>query len=203
MSRESHTPHAPFAHPPSAAATPEPAAPAPLPSRDPETFHERHTRKCSICSHPDRAEIEFDFTHWLRPIDIVRNYDLISGRILRRHALATGLDAVRRRNVRSSLELIIEEANNVERPTSDSVIRAVHAYTHITDQGSWHNPPTHVIVSSGTHLNVGNNLNLSIQNPTPQQPASRDSQNGNTLIDIESATESRPLETISNRSVCD
>jgi hypothetical protein len=226
-SRESHTLHVPFAHPSVGAsadgraesgvggerdAAPPPAnltdddddddqAPTPPRDRDPRAIFARHKRKCLICNHPDREEIEFEFVNWARPYNLAKEYGIRDYRAFRRHARATGLDLTRRYNVRSALEHLIEEAERVP-PDADTVVRAIRAYAHINDRGEWQNPPSHVIVSSGSHLNVGNNLNLSIQNPA-QQTAALDSRNGNAPIDIHSAVDSPPLQPISNNAIRD
>jgi hypothetical protein len=42
---------------------------------------ERHSRKCRICSHPKREDIEEQFTRWIRPTSIAEAYHL-DGRVL-------------------------------------------------------------------------------------------------------------------------
>lgn len=69
-----------------------------------------------------------------------------------RHAHATGLFAIRDRNLRRALGLIIHRAETARNITGDTVIRAVRTLAHINDAGEWVNPPTHVIVSSGAAL---------------------------------------------------
>jgi hypothetical protein len=107
----------------------------------------RHERRCSICSHPDRAEIEADFIEWSAPADIAREYGVTRNAIYR-HARGAGLFASRDRNLRFALGRLIESADAVQ-PTADSIVRAVHAFARINDQGQWVEPPAHVIVSSG------------------------------------------------------
>jgi len=36
---------------------------------------ERHSRKCSVCNHPEREAIEEDFIHWHSPINIARDFN--------------------------------------------------------------------------------------------------------------------------------
>ena len=49
----------------------EESASSPAPSG--ATHHERH---CKICSHPDRADIEADFTEWTHPEDSAGEYGI-------------------------------------------------------------------------------------------------------------------------------
>jgi hypothetical protein len=79
-----------------------------------------------ICKHPDREAIEEQFVHWVHADRIVEDHDLPSQTNLYRHARATGLFSLRRCNVRSALEHLIEES--IHAPvTGDTVIRAVRA----------------------------------------------------------------------------
>jgi hypothetical protein len=52
---------------------------------------ERHSRKCAICTHPDRQAIDEAFLHESHNHDIVKDYNLPSLSSLYRHAHATGL----------------------------------------------------------------------------------------------------------------
>src|SRR5208282_53271 len=58
----------------------------------------RHARKCVICSHRDREDIEDDFIDWRRPDEIARNYQISQASIYR-HARATGLFPRRKREL--------------------------------------------------------------------------------------------------------
>jgi hypothetical protein len=106
----------------------------------------RHQRKCTICRHPDREAIEEEFLHWHNPGDISCEYQLGNRRAIYRHAHATGLFDRRRGHLRSILEHVMERAEGA-RVTADTVIRALRAYTCLTDSGRWVEPPTHVIFS--------------------------------------------------------
>ncbi len=122
-----------------------------LPKPDPA----RHSRKCEICHHPDRASIDSEFVDWHHPDNIVEQYDLSSRSAIYRHAHATGLYDLRRRNLRSALELVIQEAESTT-PTPDAIIRAVRAYSCLDDDGRWTDPPQRIVVSRDL--------------PTPLQP---------------------------------
>jgi len=122
-------------------AKPAPKAP---PATGTRSDHERH---CTICSHSDRADIENEFMHWHSIGDMADEYD-VSRSAIYRHAYAAGLFTRRNRNLRFSLGHLVERVQDVE-PTADSVIRAIHAFARINDEGEWIEPPAHVIVSSG------------------------------------------------------
>ena len=119
------------------------------PDESPDESH--HARRCSICRHPAREVIEEAFLHWRNVSNIKYEFHLPSRTTIYNHAHATGLFERRRKNLRSALELIVEEAERVH-PTADSIIRAIHALTKINDAGEWIEPPAHVIVSSGSAL---------------------------------------------------
>src|SRR5580704_7027481 len=89
-----------------------------------------HARKCTICNHPERDEIENDFVYWGHPGSIIKRYGLSHRTALYRHARALKLYQARAANLRSALELIIERATDTK-VTSDSIVRAVQTYAHI------------------------------------------------------------------------
>jgi hypothetical protein len=123
-----------------------------LPKRE-LTSLERHQRKCFICKHHDRLGIEADFLNWCHPDDIVKYYQLDDYRGIYRHAQATGLMLRRSMNIRFAAESILECSGKVV-PDADAVLRAVKMCAHLDERGGWHNPPSHVIVSSGSQVNV-------------------------------------------------
>lgn len=109
---------------------------------------ERHRRKCTVCKHAERDAIEEAFLHWLSPEFITKEFELPDWSTLYRHAHATGLFVQRRRNVRFALENVIERSVEVE-ITAAGLVRAVRAYTSLTDSGEWVEPASRVIISSG------------------------------------------------------
>jgi hypothetical protein len=123
-----------------------------LPKRE-LTSLERHQRKCVICKHHDRLGIEADFINWCHPDDIVKYYQLNDYRGIYRHAQAAGLMLRRSMNIRFAAESILECSGKVV-PDADAVLRAVKMCAHLNERGEWHNPPSHVIVSSGSQVNV-------------------------------------------------
>ncbi|MFZ0880635.1 MAG: hypothetical protein WA002_14145 [Candidatus Acidiferrales bacterium] len=109
----------------------------------------RHARKCAICRHPDREAIDEAFIHWLNPDKIEDDHNLRSPSGIYRHAHATGLYRLRRRNLRYALEHLIEKAERAV-VSGDCVTRAVRAHSRVTSDGRWIDRPKHVIVSHRT-----------------------------------------------------
>ncbi len=68
----------------------------------------RHQRLCSVCNHPEREAIESDFLRWGRPSQIAITYNLRDRASMYRHPHATGLFALRTRNLRWLLERILD-----------------------------------------------------------------------------------------------
>jgi hypothetical protein len=104
----------------------------------------RHQRKCLICRHPDREDIEDDFLHWGNVWKLAQYYKIDDYRSIYRHARATGLLERRRANFRSALDQIIENAADAK-VTGDTIIRAIRAYSCLDKEGRWAEPPTQVV----------------------------------------------------------
>lgn len=96
---------------------------------------DRHSRDCSICAHPDRAEIEGEFLAWESPSRLARRFK-ISRRTIYRHASATDLFERRSRNIRSALEKIIERGCETQ-IGARGLVAAVEAYSKINSLGKW------------------------------------------------------------------
>jgi hypothetical protein len=96
----------------------------------------RHRRLCTVCKHPQCAEIEADFVAWRGPIAITEDYGLGNRAAVYRHAHAFGLYDKRRANIRAALEHIIEKASEVE-VTAPAVVAAIQAYAKINSRGQW------------------------------------------------------------------
>ena len=118
-----------------------------LPQPEPSSLN-YHQRKCQICKHPRREEIEEDFINWCKADEIVDVYQLEGYRAVYRHAHATGLFDRRRLNLRFAAETLVEEVNCVD-PCADAVLRAIRTCTRLNDRGEWNEPPSRVIISSG------------------------------------------------------
>jgi hypothetical protein len=97
---------------------------------------ERHSKRCRICSHRQREDIERDFIRWRSPAEIAKTYHLKDRSTVYRHAQALNLYPRRQRNVRAALERIIEKAGEVE-VTAGAVVAAVQAYAKINAAGQW------------------------------------------------------------------
>jgi hypothetical protein len=105
---------------------------------------DRHARKCAVCKHKDREDIEADFLHWHSASDISYAYGLPNARALFRHAHAVGLHEERMRTVRFAAAHIVDYADNVK-PSANAILKAMRACTLINDRGVWIDPPTRVI----------------------------------------------------------
>lgn len=83
----------------------------------------RHARKCGVCRHPNRKEIEQDFLSWQSPDVIAKVHGIADHSSVYRHAHALGLFERRSLTLRLALGPIIEKAMTV-RVTAEAVIRA-------------------------------------------------------------------------------
>jgi len=109
---------------------------------------ERHRRKCRICRHPDREEMEQEYVEWFKPAGIARHYD-VPERALYRHFEAVGLVSSRRANLVAALENIVERG--AEAPiTGSTVIRAVKAICCVTGDNKWTEPAKNIVHSVQT-----------------------------------------------------
>lgn len=118
------------------------------PATAPETALARHSRKCAICNHPERATIEEEFVRWAEPAGIVEEYELPARSSLYLHAHATGLLARRNQNLRGVAERIMEYVDSAE-VKGNTVLRAMRIYASITEDGRWREPARHSVV---THI---------------------------------------------------
>jgi len=108
---------------------------------------QRHARKCHICHHPQRAEIEDDFLNWHGPNEIVKAHSLPHWSVIYRHANALGLRARRNENIRTVLDIFVEQAETAP-ITANAILRAMRAYSCLRDDGTWVELPTRVIHQS-------------------------------------------------------
>jgi hypothetical protein len=109
-----------------------------------------HEARCTICRHPERDAIEEEFIHWLSPRTMRYAYG-VQSRAVYRHAHAFNLFAVRDRNLRFALGHIIDRVERIPEAHGPDVIRAIHAFARVNNEGQWVEPPSHIIVSSGAH----------------------------------------------------
>jgi hypothetical protein len=114
---------------------------------------ERHARKCVICNHPRREDLEEDFLSWRNAELIHKDYAQPNFRAIDRHARATGLYQRRRENLGFAAELLIEHADQAK-PSPNAILRAIQICSRINASGDWVEPPKHVILSSGPNVEV-------------------------------------------------
>lgn len=120
---------------------------------------ERHRRKCQICCHPDREEMEKEYVEWSKLWGIARHYD-VPERALRRHVEAIGLVSRRRANLVGALENVVERG--AEAPiTGSTIVRAVKAICCINGDNKWTEPAKKVIHTVQTEPKLA-------QEPSPQ-----------------------------------
>jgi hypothetical protein len=131
---------------------------------------ERHSRRCIICHHPEREDIEEEFVHWRSPSRLAHDYKLGDYRTIYRHARAAGLLLQRRERLHSALDAFVESVDDVTF-TGDTILRAMRAYSCIDSHGRWTEIPTQVQFSTshGAH---------------PPQPPTRTSNVDSDVIDI-------------------
>jgi hypothetical protein len=98
-----------------------------------------HARRCVICNHPQRDEIEEEFVYWGHPGAIVKRFKLRHRSLLYRHARAHRLYEVRAYNLRAALDHIIERASITD-TNSEAIVHAIKAYAHVNAKGQWEEP---------------------------------------------------------------
>ena len=106
-----------------------------------------HAARCGICQHPDRNAIEQGFLHWESPTLLALEYGLGRRRAIYRHARALGLFEQRGARTRRNLEFVMEQAETVTATASD-VIRAVRAYSCLTEDGRWTEPAKRILIEN-------------------------------------------------------
>jgi hypothetical protein len=116
---------------------------------DPSTL-EHHSRKCAICNHPERADLQEDFVSWRNADLIQKDYDLPNFRRMYTHARATGLYQRHRDNLRFAAELLIEHADQAK-PSPDTILRAIQICARLDAKGEWVEPAKQVIFSSSVN----------------------------------------------------
>jgi hypothetical protein len=103
---------------------------------------ERHSRKCRICKHPNREDIELEFLRWRSSIDIARSWGIYDHSSICRHARALGLYDRRDQTIAFALEPILENSEQIfMRATANAVINAVRTYSQINAEGKRRRSP--------------------------------------------------------------
>jgi len=135
--------------------------------------YERHSRLCSICSHPDRDAIEGDFVRWRKPAEIIDDYGLSNRYALYRHAHAVGLYQRREIELARVLEKQLENADDCPLEQFDVITRAVRAHAHLDGYGRWIEPTrTHHILTgplpSGATPDPSPTFDVAVNLPNPR-----------------------------------
>ncbi len=170
-------------------------SPEPLPAEEPEEQHttqkenvtmlpvqDRHQRKCAVCRHPNREEIEEEFIHWHDVWYLAKDYNIQDYRSIYRHARAFGLIERRRENRRYMLDRVLESFPS--KATAYSVVQALRAYSCLTDDNRWVEPPTRVEYAITTNR---------AQNPPPEPESISPGGKSPTVLDIPT-TEAAPAD---------
>lgn len=108
----------------------DPESPANQPTLD------RHRRKCQICRHPHRQEIENDFLRWRSTREIAESFGIADHSAICRHARAIGLTQQRECRVAYALHPILEQSEDFFlKLTPNAIVSAVRTYSQINDHG--------------------------------------------------------------------
>jgi hypothetical protein len=94
----------------------------------------RHSQHCTVCRHPERAEIERAFVEWRSQTAIAREYRLGSRLVVYRHARACGLVKKRNNSIRGALCDFIERSSRVK-PTAAAFVAACATLARLDVQG--------------------------------------------------------------------
>jgi len=108
---------------------------APLQKKRPASLG-RHQRKCTVCHHPQRQEIEQDYLRWGSPTAIARVYGLSGPTAIYRHVHATGIFARRRARLRLALDPLIEQVAEVN-ITAHAIISAIKTSFNFQNARKW------------------------------------------------------------------
>src|SRR5271168_1349770 len=169
----------------------------------PNSSEDRHSRKCTICNHPDREDIDEDFLHWSRSERIVRDYNLPSLSALYRHAHACGLWNLRRIKIRRALDRLIERAGDCN-PSGNAVLRAIEMSCRFDQDDRYVEPNKRVIIEHRTVASEPNPNRKSNQptphvTPTKQTKGPRVPQDDSAWRERVGADDSAPQEINPNR----
>jgi hypothetical protein len=102
-------------------------------------FIERHSRKCSICKHPYRQEIDESFLHWRSPRTIMNCFGIKTETTIYHHAHAFSFFALRNPKLQSAFANAIEDIDTCDF-TGREMLDAVRALAHLTADGRWIHP---------------------------------------------------------------
>ena len=111
-------------------------APSNAAQKEPRASLGRHQRKCTVCHHPQRNEIEQDYLRWGSPTAIARVYSLSGPTAIYRHVHATGIFARRRARLRLALDPLIEQVAEVN-ITAHAIISAIKTSFNFQNARKW------------------------------------------------------------------
>ncbi|MFY9728987.1 MAG: hypothetical protein WAK24_00150, partial [Candidatus Acidiferrales bacterium] len=77
----------------------------------------------------------------------VKDYNLPHWSVIYRHANALGLRARRNENIRTVLDIFVEQAESAP-VTANAILRAIRAYSCLKDDGTWVELPKKVVYQS-------------------------------------------------------
>jgi hypothetical protein len=141
-----------------------------LARRDPPDL-ERHSRRCMVCSHPDRDAIEGEFIRWRSPHKIARDYAIADRNSIYRHAHATNLFEERRCQIGRVLESYLETIDDCPPDDFDPVTRAVRVYAHLNANGAWVEPPRTLRILTSREPWPGEDVSIDSAAPAPPATA--------------------------------
>jgi hypothetical protein len=122
------------------AASSEPLANSAPVQKKRRTSMSRQQRKCVVCHHPQRKEIEQDYLRWGSPTTIAREYGLFGPTTVYRHVHATGIFARRRAKLRLALDPLIEQVTEVNL-TAHAIISAIKTSFNLQNARKWTGRP--------------------------------------------------------------
>jgi len=132
---------------------------------------ERHSRRCMVCSHPDRDAIEGEFIRWRSPHKIARDYAIADRNSIYRHAHATNLFEERRRQIGRVLESYLETIDDCPPADFDPVTRAVRVYAHLNANGTWIEPQRTLRILTSREPWPGEDVSTDSDVPAPPAAA--------------------------------
>jgi hypothetical protein len=148
----------------------QPRLPAVL-GRDRPPDLERHSRRCMVCSHPDRDAIEGEFIRWRSPHRIARDYAIADRNSIYRHAHATNLFEERRHQIGRVLESYLETIDDCPPADFDPVTRAVRVCAHLNANGAWVEPPRTLRILTSREPWPGEDVSIDSAAPAPPATA--------------------------------
>lgn len=84
----------------------------------------RHNRRCGVCRHPRRREIETEYLSWQSPTKICRAFGIRSRSTLALHVRANRLDEKRNRDIRGLIIGFLERGLGLK-PSPAAFVQAI------------------------------------------------------------------------------